>query len=371
MSRFFYFQRKRRNAGYTERVDGTALSIRASFAEEDGKFTAGKFRTTYGVSKKAFDALVLIGVIVTKEWHHTGKSYTKHDFYEWNDDCSNTFRNIYDSNKNAILSLVDELEHKTWMYEKKKFIHNVETYDSFKTYSIHDELDLLLTDDEQTHRRNCHEEISNSGITSSHERYLLHKKVDERFEALASERINDESVKLAYERKYGEHIRENEERSQFNTSLRDKNLATDGKENVLIRIASFFYEDEDMYDMAYKACMKAKEADFYAGLEAQRKAERKEQEEQQKAYEALRAEASKKAKAYLDKCIKSGKACAFTRISAKELTDLHYSDTVEMNGRYGWFEAKDVYNMPKYYSGYKFSDKRQYNHYAKLKTITI
>lgn len=370
MSRFFYFQRKRRNTGYTEREDGTALSLRASYAEEEGKFTAGKFRTTYGVSKRAFDALVLIGVIVTKEWHHTGKSYKKSDFYEWNDDCSNMFEIIYDSNKNTILSLVDQLEDKTWMYEEKQYIHDIESYESFKTYSIHDELELLLTEDEQKRMSNCHDSISNSGISSSYERYLLHKQVDERFEKIASKRINDKYVKIAYEHKYGEFIRENEERSQFNATLRDKNLATDGKENILIKIASFFYEDEDMYDVAYKACMKAKLAEFYAGLEAKRKAEQKEREEEQKAHEAIRLEASKKAKVYLDKCIKSGKACAFTRISEKDITDLHYFDTVEMNGKYGWFEAKDIYNLPKYFSGYKFSDKRSYNHYAKLKVLT-
>lgn len=363
MSRYFFFNRPRRNAGYTKRTDGTALSLRASYAEDEGKFTAGKFRTIYGVNKKAFDALVMIGVIVTNEWHHTGKSFKKNDFYEWEDD---DFLQIYDDNKQAVIELANQLENAQWVYEEKKFICYVEPYDTFKAYSIKEETDLLLTEAEQEHRRKCHAEVSHSGIESSYERYLLHKQIDERFDKMAAERINDDTIQQSYEKKYGENIRINAERTKFNEELKARNLSTKGKENILIQLASLFFDDADMYELAYNASVKAKVAEREAQWKKEAEERRKVEEEKQKVLKAKRDEAKQKALVYLDKCIKSGKAIVFSRISKDSLTELHHVECEEMNGKYGWFEANSKYNMPIYYSGHRFTDKRTMNHYMKL-----
>ena len=61
------------NAGYTTRQDGTALSNRALYAEEEGKYTEGKFRRMYKVSQRDFAILKSLGFIVSNEWHHTGR----------------------------------------------------------------------------------------------------------------------------------------------------------------------------------------------------------------------------------------------------------------------------------------------------------
>lgn len=73
------------NSGYTEREDGTKVSVRALEAESKGTFTSGQFRKVYGVSKPDFDILVSLGIIRQTEWHHTGKSFKESDFYSWSD----------------------------------------------------------------------------------------------------------------------------------------------------------------------------------------------------------------------------------------------------------------------------------------------
>lgn len=359
MSRYFFFKRRKRNTGYTERLDGTALSERALYAEEEGKFTQGKFRTVYGVSKKDFDALLMIGVIVTKEWHHTGKSFTKNDFYEWEDE---DFLNIYNQHKDDISAMTKALAETEWMYEQARYICPIKSYEEYKEDFSYYQSFRFLTEEETRRKDARHEAISTSGIPDSFQRYMLHKEVDEEYHRLVLSRINDDIMLKEYEEEYGDIIKRNEENTRFNENLKSQNLSTHGKEHYLLQIASFFFEDEDMYQTMLMACKKARSDEEDRQREAKRKAE-------EKAYNERKAAADKRQNEYLKKCLKAGKAECFNRI--EEVPELSHVTLEEMLGKYGWFKAKHgYYNLPIYYSGYRFADKRTLTHYNKLGIVT-
>ena len=117
-----------RNNGYTQREDGTNISVRANEAEEEGSFSKGNFVKRYGIAKKDFDTLGDIGIIEQNEWHHTGAKFSKTDFYSWGDSYrasgdkeygynsipENSFAEIYKSNKDEIGKLVDEYNNNEW-----------------------------------------------------------------------------------------------------------------------------------------------------------------------------------------------------------------------------------------------------------------
>lgn len=117
-----------RNNGYTQREDGTNISVRANEAEEEGSFSKGNFVKRYGIAKKDFDTLGSIGIIEQNEWHHTGAKFSKTDFYSWGDSYrasgdkeyayngipENSFAEIYKSNKEEIGKLVDEYNNNEW-----------------------------------------------------------------------------------------------------------------------------------------------------------------------------------------------------------------------------------------------------------------
>lgn len=117
-----------RNNGYTQREDGTNISVRANEAEEEGSFSKANFVKRYGIAKKDFDTLGSIGIIEQNEWHHTGAKFSKTDFYSWGDSYrasgdkeyaynsipENSFAEIYKSNKEEIGKLVDEYNNNEW-----------------------------------------------------------------------------------------------------------------------------------------------------------------------------------------------------------------------------------------------------------------
>lgn len=356
---YFLFKRRRRNTGYTERLDGTALSERALAAEEDGKFTQGKFRTVYGVSKKDFDALVMLGVVTTKEWHHTGKSFTKNDFFEWDDD---DFAGIYEVHKAEIAQLSAQLAIAEWSWKEHERQRYVMAYESFVINYINDhKYDEVLQGEYEAYC-NRQQAISDAGsaLGSNYERYMMHHSEDERWFRVARETVGEDTLRKAYDERYADVIQSNEELETVNADIKSANLTVNGKETLLMNIAQYFYEDEDMYNIVYEASQKEKAAEESRKSEAERKVREAERK-------ALQAAVDKKQNEYLQKCLKSGKAECFNR--TEEVPELSHVTLKEMQGKYGWFTAKYGYNLPIYYTGYKFADKRTLNHYKKLGTI--
>lgn len=118
-----------RNNGYTQREDGSNISVRAQDAEEEGSFSKGNFAKHYGVAKNDFEVLNELGIIKNTEWHHTGVNFGKTDFYSWKDSeradgdvyygefdelPDNSFSSIYKANKSEISNLVKESNSKGW-----------------------------------------------------------------------------------------------------------------------------------------------------------------------------------------------------------------------------------------------------------------
>ena len=83
------------NSGYV----GYSMSKRAVQAREEGRFPKTDFKKEYGVSAKAFDALVDAGIISDGEWHHTSMYGNKTTFYSWEEDG---FADFYAEHKKEI-----------------------------------------------------------------------------------------------------------------------------------------------------------------------------------------------------------------------------------------------------------------------------
>lgn len=136
------------NSGYTQREDGTNISVNALEAEQDGTFTEGTFRKVYGVSKNDFNVLSMLGIVKYSEWHHTGANFTRSRFYSWGDSDrvvdngysyagssvqDGSFAQIYRDNKKQIGKLVKEFETKNWEYETDQEEANKNTAGKEKT----------------------------------------------------------------------------------------------------------------------------------------------------------------------------------------------------------------------------------------------
>ena len=136
------------NSGYTQREDGTNISVNAFEAEQDGTFTEGTFRKVYGVAKNDFNVLSMLGIIKYSEWHHTGANFTRSRFYSWGDSDrvvdngyiyanssvqDGSFAQIYRDNKKQIGKLVKEFDAKNWEYETDQEETNKNTAGKEKT----------------------------------------------------------------------------------------------------------------------------------------------------------------------------------------------------------------------------------------------
>lgn len=136
------------NSGYTQREDGTNISVNAFEAEQDGTFTEGTFRKVYGVSKNDFNILSMLGIVKYSEWHHTGTNFTRSRFYSWGDSDrvvdngysyanstvqDGSFAQIYRENKKQIGKLVKEFDAKNWEYETDQEETNKNTAGKEKT----------------------------------------------------------------------------------------------------------------------------------------------------------------------------------------------------------------------------------------------
>lgn len=67
------------NKGYV----GYSMSKRAASARTEGRFPKTDFKKEYGVTDKTLDALVELGIVDNKEWHHTSSFGNRTHFYGW------------------------------------------------------------------------------------------------------------------------------------------------------------------------------------------------------------------------------------------------------------------------------------------------
>ncbi|MBQ8271316.1 MAG: hypothetical protein IJZ22_08985 [Bacteroidaceae bacterium] len=355
-----------RNRGYTQREDGSRISVRAADAEAEGAFTAGTFRKVYGVSKADFDALVEIGAIVNSEWHHTGANFKKSDFYSWSDrgDMDYTdgvpeegsLGDVYSKNKKDISRLVKEYQQKEWEYEDKRSEVYLPGLNDFASRVV------KLNAEEQADAEREHAEISNRGeeLGSSYARRLMHEEVDARYARIARERFERENpgeLERLYEEEYGESIAFNRGLAERNNAAEEHNRQTTGKEATLLKIADILGVDarNKVEGVSHVAREKAKREQRKVEAETIKQSFEAEMQRKQKALDKWLAEQRKK-----------GGIKDVVRIPKKDAPEFFVTEKEEMNGRYGWFEASTWrYNLPVYVSGMEFANKRLYDSYQK------
>ena len=369
-----------RNDGYTQREDGTNVSIRALDAEEDGTHSKGNFIKAYKVAKKDFDLLASLGVIKNTEWHHTGTNFAKTDYYSWADSKKadgdveygelaeidpNSMAEIYKTNKKEIGQLTDEYNNAKWgsLVKEREKLPTIEyiteryiRVSNPEKYSLSD----WLTKEEKNSKSAEHEEISRGGEAygTSYERRQMHEGIDYKYDKIAYDRKKEwaESHKDDIRRKYDEITARVEKYNAEILPLEDV-FANDAKGKPLIKLLEMFgYSAEDaakkIYHLQYQ---------YYSDTIDERMAEAS--EKVRKEYDAKIESARGDFDKWLSKAVKDGKAEFIERVATKP--EYFITTKEEMNGRYGWFEASSRYNLPRYYSGYKFKTKRMYDSYKK------
>ena len=386
----------RRNTGYTTRDDGSAISARGLSAEENGKFSEGKFRSFYHVAKKDFDVLLSLGLIRSEEWHHTGARFNRRDFFEWKDSDEIDYSEMmadgrfpagslaekYFTRRKAIAALVKEAEQKPWEYVREKLgFYNIPSFEeflkngadssrsSYGTYTLNSNLisvagkgieDYLNAQDREERERE-HSAISRQGdiLGPASYRRDLHQEVDTKYNQIAIDRIPKEVLQQAYDNAFADDIRHNAEIEGKREQSQKANLASDGKEKVLIRIGELMgMESSEAAEVVYDASMR-----HLAHVENAWAVEKRQEYGRQ--IEAVVADIESKQKAYIERLIKQGRAERRERIENRP--QMFVTEKEEMNGRYGWFTASSYYKLPRYYTGTEFKDRRGFNHYNDIR----
>ena len=393
-------KRSRINTGYTTREDGTAISVRGANAEENGKFTEGRFRSYYKVAKNDFPVLVALGLIRSSEWHHTGARFNRSDFYEWSDAKEVDYGQItvdgrfyegslaekYLSEKKTVSALVKEAGGKAWEYVTENYGHyNIPSIEDFVKAAAEDprgysqnnslnynliritgkEIEDYLTPEQKEERTKEHSDISLQGETlgSAYFRRELHQDVDKKYNQMAIDNIPAQAIREAYDNAFADDIKHNSEVEGKIQEAHAKNMASDGKEKVLIRIAELMgVKHSDAERRAYNASMSNLAAAGYSWNVQKR-------QEYASQIDAVLADIEKKQKDYVTKLIKQGRAERRERIAS--LPQMFATEKEEMNGRYGWFDANSNYNLPRYYTGVEFKDRRGFNHYNDIKKNSL
>ena len=364
-----------RNSGYTTRDDDTSLSNRAKDAEDEGSFTAGKFKSRYKVSGDAFDALEKLGVVEKSEWHHTGKRFKESDFFSWKDSDHIGGETDYGSgeqaglhawymeNKKEIDRLAADFKKRSWEYEDEEPVREM-SYDQF-CGDKYRRLPVLsreeyLTDDQKREKERLHAEISgNERGLSSYGRYLEHRDVDERYDGLAFENYK-KAEEQTLRPEYDELERENAARMERNRTLDERNARTDGKEAAGMRMLELMgYGHDDALREVKSASKIGKRQEAMERREQRRR-------EAEAEYEKKAAVIDGKREKWLSDYMKKGRVREVTRVPSGEAPENFVETKREMNGRYGWFESSARYNLPEYVSGYAFDSKRLADSYRKF-----
>lgn len=332
------------NSGYTQREDGTSISVQAADAEGEGKFSVGNFRKNYGVSAKTFDLLLLIGVIENTEWHHTGQNFRKTEFYAWGDSneygyCNttceeNSFGYLYKKNKMEIDALAKLYNINELQYDLKQKTENIPTIEQF---------------------------ISADTDTPASTRYELHKIIDDDFIKIAKERclsVRRQEFQAKYDEQYGAAMARNAAIEKSNNELKNSNLAkTDSAEQILLNILTFFdIDDAEAYEQVYSVSVSIRK-------DIALKQRKQQADEIAENYNTLIEAIKQKRQKWIEQKLKDGTAERLFRISQKKPYMVEVVE--EMNGKYGWFKANDTYRLPTYYSGIDIKTIRAFNHYNK------
>ena len=360
------------NRGYTQRENGTYISNRASYAEEQGRFTKGTFAKNYGVSNKAFDALEKLGVIYASEWHHTGKNFNKSNFYSWQDNgtmvdgkyisyengeaLEGSVADKYAKNKKEIDKLAKEFEGKEWEYKRPKpYLYSIPSFDNYANeqvpYSAY-----KLTEEEENRKETEHNLISKRGREDEwylpRERRYDHLAVDEKYREIEKERKaqwkeeHRAELEQSYNNEYSNKIDANNKVDAENSTIDEYNQQTNGKEKVLERIAEILGVSPNLKEISTKEQI---DIETNRRMEQERMLAQQVREEMSKRREELNK--------WVDTQIKKGNITTFERVSKNDLPQHSAITKTEMNGKYGWFEASTTYNLPEYYSGYSFKNK--------------
>ncbi len=341
------------NSGYTEREDGTKISVRAKEAEDEGTFSEGNFRKKYGVSRAAFDALVGLGVIKVSEWHHTGKALNKTLFYSWEDSnrakgeidysnaekAANSYASTYEANKFAISKLVDDFLAKELKFKAKQLEIYPTTYELFKEDEFARVRPSLLTEADKGRRQQEYDEIKNSD-----EEYFIkedrRRELDAKYRQLERKRFAEMYPESKLRDSYERLCRKNEEYNakvdSYNSNLMENNLSNkDAAEVPLMEVLRLFGVDEGS---AYERVM------TFSVSEAVQRFELK-KAEQIRAIEVKRD-------AWLAKKMQEG------RVSTVERT--------QTPPRFFFLQKEEKKGRTRYQSGLDLKDKRTYNAYQKF-----
>lgn len=348
------------NSGYTERENGTSLSINAEIAEREGKFSEGVFRQKYKVSKSDWDVLLCLDIVNNTEWHHTGKNFKETKFFAWGDynktDYSDgnfgieSYAYIYQNNKKVIHNIIEKIllnDFKFKDLESKNFIPDL--YD----YLFRPVRDLVSgTNLEKEYKAEQDKISSMSNVYSSFERRELHENVDENYR-----REYLDVFKSKYQKIYGDAIEKNKNIDTINSKIKKDNLQLECSESYCIELCKIFGFDENK---AYNKALKYKE---FVKMKNQEEEYKQKKEDAETRYNSDK----KKFEKWINSQIEKGNITYQERI--KETNSLFIPEKEEMNGRYGWFNATSRYNLPIYYSGYSFKNKKIMNDYIKKKPV--
>ena len=372
------------NDGYTQREDGTNLSVRALDAEEDGSFSRGNFTKAYKVAKKDFDLLQSLGVIKNTEWHHTGNNFRETDFFTWADSTRNggnaSYSDLtelepesigakYKANKKEISALIGEYEKHEWggLPKYKKPMPTLENFtdDYIKKHAVKEQSSNWLTVEDINQKNIEQNEISkNRELYTPYERFQQHKFVDAKYEDRGEARKKEwiDAHKEEIQKQY-DALKTEIDKYNSNIASHAEVYANDVKGKYLMKILDLLgYSAEDAAKMVNKV---------HYGYNYLQRTNRAEQ-----AREAVNREYAQKEAVmrqdfdkWFNKSIKDGKITFVERLPNKP--EFFITKKEEMNGRYGWFEASSRYNLPVYYSGYKFGSKRLYDSYIKRQSDIV
>ena len=372
------------NDGYTQREDGTNLSVRALDAEEDGSFSRGNFVKAYKVAKKDFDLLQSLGAIKNTEWHHTGNNFRETDFFTWADSTRNggnaSYSDLtelepesigakYKANKKEIGALIGEYEKQEWgsLPKYKKQMPTLENFtgDYIKKHAVKELSSNWLTIEDINQKNIEQNEISkNRELYSPYERFQQHKLVDAKYEDRAEVRKKEwiEAHKEEIQKQYNA-LKAETDKYNSNIASHAEVYANDAKGKYLMQILDLLgYSAEDAAKMVNKV---------HYGYNYLQRTNRAEQarEAVNREYAQKEAEMRQDFDKWFNKSIKDGKITFVERLPNKP--EFFITKKEEMNGRYGWFEASSRYNLPVYYSGYQFGSKRLYDSYIKRQSDIV
>ncbi len=247
--------RFRWNSGYTERADGSVLSVNAMEAEEEGRYDPIRFRKQYKVSKPSLKTLYILRAIDNPngEYHHVGKNYDMRFFYKWNDDAeysqtddgkinipNDSYASKYKENKKKIDALSVEFEEKKWseikveeILSKKEFLMKLLYQQGFGE----------LTENDKKEQAEMHAEISAKTEWSASSRWNSHRNIDRYYYYLPMERRAAEAQRMI-ENGEGNEFYEEYVAEQQKQPKKEDVFEEDGKERVLLQIGELMGLDE-------------------------------------------------------------------------------------------------------------------------------